>query len=338
MKRRLFVFAAILVIGIAFVSTGHAKPFYEGKVIKIIAATKPGGGYDWYARLVAQFMEKHLPGSTFIVKNVPGAGHIIGTNETYLSKPNGLTIGTFNRAVGLPQVVGLKGVKFDFAKLNFLGSPCSETYAYIVNAKMFKDIYDVKNYPEKIRLASTGLGTVSYVNPIMLYQAWDQDNFTIATGYSGAEMEMALMRGEADGIWSSVASRQGILESGEGRIVLLVGRNKPKGYENVPLIEDVLTDPEDKPIVSLLRGIQLVGRPFATPPGVPADRLKILREAFKKACTDPEAIAMAKKSDRPIDFVTWQEAQEWAEGMLQLSPPVVAKLKEAFGVSQVAGK
>jgi tripartite-type tricarboxylate transporter receptor subunit TctC len=332
MRKKLIALTLVLLLGCLFAAASQAKPFYEGKVIKIIASTKPGGGYDWYARLIAQFMEKHLPGSTFIVKNVPGAGHIIGTNELYMSKPNGLTIGTFNRAVGLPQVVGLKGVKFDFAKLNFLGSPCSETYAYIVNSKMFKDIYEVKKYPDKIRLASTGLGTVSYVNPIMLYQAWGQDNFTIATGYSGAEMEMALMRGEADGIWSSTASRQAILESGEGRIVLLVGRNKPKGYEDVPLIENVLTDPKDKPIVTLLRGIQLVGRPFAAPPGVPADRLKILREAFENACNDPEAVAIAEKGDRPMDFVTWQDAQEWAEGMLQLSPAVVAKLKEAFGV------
>lgn len=338
MRRNLLVIASILVLVFLAVTTVQAKPFYEGKVIKIIAATKPGGGYDWYARIVAKFMEKYLPGSTFIVKNVPGAGHIIGTNETYLSKPNGLTIGTFNRAVGLPQVVGLKGVKFDFPKLNFLGSPCSETYAYIVNAKMFKNIWDVKNYPKKIRLASTGLGTVSYVNPLMLYQAWDQDNYTIATGYSGAEMEMALMRGECDGIWSSVSSRQGILESGKARIVLLVGRHKPKGWENVPFIEDVLKDPKDKPIVKLLRGIQLVGRPFALPPGVPADRLKILRDAFEKACKDPEAIAIAKKANRPMDFVTWQEAQDWAKGFMELSPNVVDKLKEAFGVKQIVRK
>ena len=106
----------------------------------------------------------------------------------------------------------------------------------------------------------------------------------------------------------------------------------------MPFIEDVLKDPKDKPIVKLLRGIQLVGRPFALPPGVPADRLKILRDAFEKACKDPEAIAIAKKANRPMDFVTWQEAQDWAKGFMELSPNVVDKLKEAFGVKQIVRK
>jgi len=331
MFRKVMCIPLILLLMLTFATVSPAKPFYDGKVIKIIASTKPGGGYDWYARLLAKFMQKHLPGSTFIVKNIPGAGHIIGTNAMYKSKPNGLTIATFNRAVGLTQVVGLKGVKFDFAKMSWLGSPCSEIYAYIVNPKMFRDLNDVLK-AGNIRLASTGLGTVSYVNPLMMYQALGLDNFSIATGYSGAEMEMALLRGEADGIWSSIASRQGILDSGDGRVVLLVGRTKPDKYKDVPFIEEILNKDEHKPIVKLLRGIQLVGRPFAGPPGIPADRLKVLREAFEKACKDPEALALAKKSNRPMDFVTWQEVEEWAKGHFELSPNIVAKLKEAYGV------
>jgi len=86
--------------------TSHAKAFYERKTITLIVATKPGGGYDFYGRLMARFMEKYLPGSTVIVKNVPGAGHIIGTNEMHHSKPNGLTFATFNRGLFLMQAAG----------------------------------------------------------------------------------------------------------------------------------------------------------------------------------------------------------------------------------------
>ena len=121
----------------------EAKPFYEGKIIRIIVATKPGGGYDYYARLMAPFIQKYLPGSTVIVKNMPGAGHVIGTNATYLAKPDGLTIGTFNRAVGMTQVAGMKGVKFDFSKFKWLGSPSEEIYCLIVNSETFKNIDDV---------------------------------------------------------------------------------------------------------------------------------------------------------------------------------------------------
>lgn len=331
MRKLKLVVSLVLMMTLAVVSASYAKPFYDGKVITIVVSTKPGGGYDWYGRLIAQFMQKHLPGSTFIVKNMPGGGHIIGVNTVYKSKPNGLTLGTFNRALGMTQVVGAKGVKFDFNKMTWLGSPCSEVYSYIVNPKMFKNIDDVLK-ADKIRLAAEGLGAVSYVNPLMLYQALEQSNYSISTGYSGAEMEMALIRGEADGIWGSVSSRMALFETGDGRAVLLVGRKKPEILKDVPFIEEVLTKDSQKPVVKLLRGLQLVGRPFAGPPGIPEDRVKILREAFEKACKDPEALAIAKKANKPMDFVDWKEVQDWAKGHFELSPNIVAKLKEAYGI------
>jgi len=331
MRRFRLIVALVLMMTLMVAAAAYAKPFYDGKVVTVIVTTKPGGGYDWYGRLVAQYMQKYLPGSTFIVKNIPGGGHIIGVNTLYKSKPNGLTLGTFNRAVGLTQVVGAKGVRFDFAKMTWLGSPCSELYAYIVNPKMFKNIDDVLK-ADTIRLAAEGLGSVSYVNPLMFYQALEQTNFKISTGYSGAEMEMALIRGEADGIWGSVGSRMALFESGDGRAVMLVGREKPEQLKDVPFIGDVLKKPEQQPVVKLLRGIQLVGRPFAGPPGIPDDRLKILREAFEKACKDPEAVALAKKADKPMDFVDAQEVEDWAKGHFELSPGIVAKLKEAYGM------
>jgi len=331
MRKLTLIVSLVLIMTLAVVAASYAKPFYDGKVMTIIVTTKPGGGYDWYGRLVAQYMQKYLPGSTFIVKNIPGGGHIIGLNTLYKAKPNGLTLGTFNRAVGLTQVVGAKGVKFDFAKLSWLGSPCSELYAYIVNPKMFKNIDEVLK-ADKIRLAAEGLGSVSYVNPLMMYQALEQTNFQISTGYSGAEMEMALIRGEADGIWGSVGSRMALFESGDGRAVVLVGREKPAQLKDVPFIEDVLTKESQKPVVKLLRGIQLVGRPFAGPPGIPEDRLKILRDAFEKACKDPEAVAIAQKVDKAMDFVDYKEVEDWAKGHFELSPGIIAKLKEAYGM------
>ncbi|MDP2644087.1 MAG: tripartite tricarboxylate transporter substrate-binding protein [Desulfobacterales bacterium] len=324
-------FSLALIFILMMAGTLQAKPFYEGKVIKLVVTTKPGGGYDWYGRLVARYMEKNLPGSTVIVKNIPGGGHIIGTNYIYRAKPDGLTFGTFNRAVGLTQVVGLKGVQFDFSKFGWLGSPCSELYAYIVNAKKYKNIEEVLK-TDKIRLAAEGLGSVSYVNPLMMYQALGLENFHISTGYSGAEMEMALMRGEADGMWGSIGSRQAVLDSGEGRAVLLVGRNRPEELKDVPFIGEILKEKKFQPVVNLLRGLQLVGRPFAAPPNMPPDRLKILREAFKKAMHDPEALALAKKADRAMDFVEFEEVEDWAKGHFELTPAIVAKLKEAYGV------
>ena len=100
--------------------------FYKGKTVTYIVATAPGGGYDLYGRLVAEYMQKYLPGSTFVVKNMPGAGHLIGTNTIYASKPDGLTIGTFNTGLIYNQLIGLDGVKFDLNKMSWIGKAASD--------------------------------------------------------------------------------------------------------------------------------------------------------------------------------------------------------------------
>lgn len=331
MKRGLlFTLLAMLIVFMS-VNAGHAAPFYEGKVIKIIVATKPGGGYDYYGRLMAQFMQKHLPGSTFIVKNMPGAGHVIGANATYQAKPNGLTIGTFNRAVGMTQVAGMKGVKFDFSKFRWLGSPSTELYSFIVNSKKYKRLDEVLN-ADNVRLATTGLGSISYLTPLLFYQMLGKSNYSIGTGYSGGETEMAVMRLEMDGTWGSYWSRKSMVDNDYGRVLVFIGREKPPGQENVPFIQDIIKDEKHKPVIKLLYGLNVVGRPFALPPGVPDDRTKILREAFKKACQDPELLAVAKKNERPIDFVSPEEVEDWSNNLLNLSPEMVQTIKKAYGV------
>ena len=105
-------------IAAGFVAIAGASPsqaqggaeFFKGKTVTYIVATAPGGGYDAYGRLVAEYMQKHLPGSTFVVKNMPGAGHVIGANAIYAAKPDGLTIGTFNTGLIYNQLIGLEGV------------------------------------------------------------------------------------------------------------------------------------------------------------------------------------------------------------------------------------
>ena len=326
----LALLAILMVVGSA--THGDAKPFYEGKVLKIIVATKPGGGYDYWARMVGTYMEKYLPGSTIIVKNVPGAGHVIGTNETYMAKPNGLTIGTFNRAVGLTQLVGMKGVKFDFTNFSWLGSPNSEIYSFMVRSDLYKNIDDVLK-ADNVRLATTGLGAISYITPLLFYQMLGKKNYTVATGYSGAESEMALMRKEMDGTWGSLESLKAVVDGGYGSCVMLIGKNKPAGFENVPLLKEFIKDDKNKPVVELLNGLNIVGRPFAAPPKVPEDRIKILREAFYKACHDPEFVKTAGKSEKEVDFVAPEDVDAWAKSMLSLPPETVMLLKKAYGAN-----
>src|SRR5918992_5905414 len=103
----------------ALIITGlHVSPslaqtgadFFKGRTVTYIVATAAGGGYDLYGRLVAEYMQRYLPGSTFIVRNLPGAGHLVGTNTLYASRADGLTIGTFNTGLIYNQLVGLPGM------------------------------------------------------------------------------------------------------------------------------------------------------------------------------------------------------------------------------------
>lgn len=330
MRTQILIFSIVLSLFFSplMVSHSEAKPFYEGKVIKLIVSTRPGGGYDFYGRLIAKYMQKYLPGSTFIVKNIPGAGDIIGTNELYNAKPNGLTLGIFNRAVGLSQVIGVKGVKFDFRKFTFLGAASSEIYSFAVSAKKYRNIDDVLK-DKNVRIASSGLGTMNYITPMLFYFMMGQDNYTLATGYQGGEPNLAVMRGEMDGTFGSFNSRKPIVDNGSAIFAMFIAKTKPAGYEDVPFIQDVIKNKKYKSVADFLVGMQVIGRPFALPPGMPRDRFKIMRKAFEKAVNDPECVAFGKKAERPVFLIPAEEAQKWAQGIFDLPPEVVKVLKKA---------
>ena len=326
--KKTFLFLLLLMFSLVWTTPNDAAPFYSEKVIKIICTTKPGGGYDFYARAFAKVMPKYLPGSTIIVKNIPGAGHIIGTNAIYHAKPDGLTFGTFNRATGITQVAGVKGVKFDFSKMSWLGSPASEVFGFIVH-NSFKDL-DAVLKAEKFRIGTGGYGDLAYLTTLLFYDMLGQDNYAFNTGYAGAEIALAIMRREADGNFGSYDSRKVMVDDGYGRFVMFIGKDKPAGNESVPSIQEIIKDSQHKPLIDLLVGLNTVARPFAGPPGIPKDRLKILRDAFKKSVQDPEFIKMSEKSDKRIDFTSAEECEAHAKSLLDLPPNVTAIIKKAF--------
>jgi len=330
MKKHIIIITLILLL--ANVSVAAAKTFYDGKIIKIIVATKPGGGYDWYGRIAAQFMQKYLPGSTIIVKNVPGAGHVIGANLIYASKPDGLTFGIFNRALGMTQLAGLKGVKFDLAKMSWLGSASIEPMTFVVSDKSgIKNLDDVFK-AKKIRIASPGVGTEGYVTPLLFAKMMGLDNFVFSSGFGGGEADMAMIRGEVDAQFSSLGSAASFIEQGNGIPIMFTAQKPVKGYEQVPLIQNVVKDKKYQPVIDLLFTISMLGRPFIGPPSIPPDVLETLRDAFKKAFHDPENIELSEKSGKPIDYVSGPEAESLAKSILDVSPDVVDLIKQAYGV------
>ena len=327
MQKKIILFFLIFMVTMPL-AMGHAADYYKGKTMKLIVATKPGGGYDLYGRMIARFMQKYLPGSKIIVKNRPGAGHIIGCSEIYHSKPDGLTFGTFNRALPMAQVADLEGVKFDLTKMSWLGSPASDLYTLVMVSK-FKTLDDMRKAPV-VKLSSAGLGSQSHVTSELFKKMMGFDNIKVIPGYGGGEAELAMMRGELDGQFGSLSSLMSFIKEGNANILLFIGKARPQGYENVPLLSELVTDPNYTPVVGFLNTLNVLARPFAGPPGIPADRLKILRDAFVKACNDPEFLTFAEKSGVPVDLTVGEEARKLVKSMITLSPNLKKIIKDAY--------
>jgi tripartite-type tricarboxylate transporter receptor subunit TctC len=298
-------FVMMVVFMVSFTVPLPAAPtdidFYKGKVINYVVATKPGGGYDAYARLIGKHMQKYIPGATIIVKNIPGAGHIIGANETYLAKPDGLTIGTFNSGLIYSQIVGFQGIKFDLTKYSWIGKASNEVRVFVVGVntpyKTFKDILESR---EPVKMAASGVGTSAY-NDVLITATATGAPLKVIPGYGGREGEMAMMRGEVVGQIGSYIGLTAFLKAKECRVILQIAARKHRDLNDIPLASELKITDKAKKILAVIEGTAELGRLTAAPPNVPAGRVRILRDAYKKALTDPELLKEAAKMDLDID-------------------------------------
>ena len=188
--------------------------FYRGKTVTYIVSTAPGAGYDFHGRLVSEYMQRNLPGSTFVVKNMPGAGHIIGANFIYASKPDGLTIGTFNTGLIYNQLTGLQSIKFDLAKFSWLGKGEEETRVFLAISQTGITTFDQLK-TAKMKIPVSGVGTAAYVESRLIIEALGL-NFEIIPGYATAEEHLALRRGEVQGAAGGRTSYQEFVDQGHG--------------------------------------------------------------------------------------------------------------------------
>ena len=316
--------AAVLTAGAAQAQTG--ADFYKGKTVTYIVSTAPGGGYDTYGRLVAEYMQRNLPGSTFVVKNVPGAGHMIGTNTIYASKADGLTIGTFNTGLIYNQLIKADGVKFDLTKMSWIGKAASEPRVFVMGAQSpVKTWKDLVNSKEPLNFATSGIGSSNYVEINSLTNILHLP-VKVLTGYNGNDDQLAMRRGETAGGMGSKSSFEQFIKNGYGRFLVQIG-GKDK---DVPQLRDQITDPNGKTFVSLIESQGEIARLTAGPPGIPADRLAALREAYKKSMEDKELQAKAEKLGLPVDPAYGDEVLDLVKKALDQKPEVIAVVKNAL--------
>jgi tripartite-type tricarboxylate transporter receptor subunit TctC len=316
--------AAVLAAGGAQAQTG--ADYFKGKTVTYIVSTGPGGGYDLYGRLVAEYMQKYLPGSTFVVKNVPGAGHMIGANTIYASKPDGLTIGTFVTGLIYNQLIKADGVKFDLTKMSWVGKAASEPRIIVIAAQTpIKTFDELLAQKETLKFASSGIGSSSYVEITSLTNILKLP-VRVVTGYNGNEDQMAMRRGETNGGLGSRSSLEQFVKNGYGRFIAQIGGKE----KDVPQLRDLIKDPDGQAMVALIQSQGDIARLTAGPPDIPADRLEALRNAYKQAMEDKELQAKAEKLERPVDPVYGDDVLAMIKEALNQKPASIAVLKAAL--------
>jgi tripartite-type tricarboxylate transporter receptor subunit TctC len=316
-------------------------PFYQGKAITIVVGYLSGDGYDIWARLLAAHMGKHIPGNPgMIAQNMPGAGSMIAANHIYnVARPDGLTLGAIGPSLYLDQVVGKKEVQFDWAKFGWVGSTESTPWLFYMNSNTpFKTIEDVRKAKEPPKCSATSTGTSGHFIPKLLEEAVGA-RFTVVMGYrGGAEQDLAFERGEvvcrALSIPTFFAREPFTTWRRENRVRLLLqtGRKRDAKMPDVPTIHELMNEHKTpaaiRSLVTAILASGDLGRPFITPPGLPTDRLNILRDAFKKTMNDPAFLADVKLRKFVADPGYGEELEKIAKEIVAQPPEIAERMKK----------
>ncbi len=282
-----FLFAGLMAYASGAKEPQTAEEFFKGKTINFIVTNEPGSGFDTYTRAVAPYLQKYIPGSKVIVTNIPDAGGIIGQNKVYTAEPNGLTICmTSGAGMMFSQLRELPGVKFDLRNHIWLGRVASEVHVMIVSKQSpFRSFEDLVRYKEPFRFAASGVGSDDYIVVGIIADALNLPLEQIV-GYEEGGEWLAIVKGEVWGGQGSWGSTRQFIESGDAIPVLQITTERSQLLPDVPTIVEVV-DQEHKSLATAVASIFAFDRVICAPPGVPEDRVALLREALRKTFDDP---------------------------------------------------
>jgi tripartite-type tricarboxylate transporter receptor subunit TctC len=314
-----------------------ADDFFRSKAeLHIITSSPPGGGYDSYSRLFARHMSKYIPGNpTIIVNHMPGAGGIRAANYLFNVAPkDGSTFSLIDRSVPTAPLLYGKDSKaqYEATKFNWLGSAMRESGMGVISTRSpVRSIEDAKT-----REVVTG-ATAPEQDPSMYARLLNEllgTKFKAIHGYAGQpEQFLAVEKGEVDGVFMSGWSGNGRayvrdkMSKGEMRLLVQISAKKDPMHLDTPTLRELVTDAGSRQVVDLLLSRLSLGRPFLAPPGVPADRVAVLRTAFRRAIEDPELLAEAAQQRLAIDPIFGDEAEQIIRQIYQSPPELVEKAR-----------
>src|SRR5881394_1900322 len=325
MKCKLALVGALAMVPPLLSLSAAAQPNFAGKTVTIIVGYKPGGGYDGTARMLARHLPQHLPGKpTVIVQNMPGGNSIIGANHMYnVAKPDGLTIGTFNRNLPIAQLTGVQGVKFDITKFQWVGSAANETTILAIrNDLPYKTFEELRKAKENVIIGSTGPGANTHDFPLLLKDLLGV-NLKIVSGYSSsADIMLAVERKEVDGRAGSYTSLRQFIDRGLVR-PLIRARSTEPGLEQLPVDESFAPTPRAKAIMALRSAPEVIARPYVLPPNRPTDIVKVYRDAFAATIKDPALVAESQKAQFDLDYTPGDQAMKVLKEVLSQPKDIV---------------
>jgi tripartite-type tricarboxylate transporter receptor subunit TctC len=306
--------------------------FYAGKAIQLLIGFSAGGGYDAYGRLLARHMGRHIPGNPrLIAQNMPGAGSLKAVNYLFNVAPrDGTAFAGFAPGVVVEPLLGRsEGTQFDAPSFTWLGSISREvSVCAFIKAAGIRTWQDMQTKPYVI--GASGGGAESDVFPNVLRKLFNLP-LKIVTGYpGGTEIILAMQRHEVDGrcgwSWTSLLSRsKALLDTKQIDLTLQIGLAKDKALPEVPLVMDLTDDALKKAALKLIVSRQTIARPFAAPPGVPAERARLLRAAFDASMQDAEFLDDARRLNLDVDPVGGAEVETLLKE-IYASPREVVKL------------
>lgn len=278
-----------------------------GKTVTVIIGFGTGGGYDLWGRVLARHLGKHLPGNpTVIAQNMPGAGSFNAANHIYNVAPkDGTAIGLITGDAALGPMTAATGAHFDSTKLTWVGTPMTDTnICYVFNRPDMKVRTVQDLYEKELIVATTGTGIGAYSFPKALNSLLGM-KFKIISGFpSSSNILLAMERGEVDGFFASLDSTATLRPAwiAQKKITVLFQGGAPSPVlKDVPFIADLAKNADDRLAIEFLYAGQGLSRPFIAPPNMPADRAKMLQDAFMATMKDPEFVADATKQKLPVN-------------------------------------
>jgi len=328
---------AIVLGAAAAASAQTPEQFYRGKSVDLVIGYPTGGSNDFYSRLLARHLGKHIPGNPGVVpRNTPGAGSFLALNQVFNVAPkDGTIIALAAPTATLDEKLGSQGVRFKTAELNWIGRIDAATnIVFTWKTSKVKTFQDAQKY--EVSLAGTGVGSTVSIYPTVMNHVFGT-KFKLVMGYRGSnEAMLAVERGEVEGhstTWTAVkVAHPNWIRDKDISIWVQFGLKRHPELPDIPTAVDLARSDEERKIVSAIMAAAEIGAAFFTTPRVPADRVLALRRAFDESMKDPEFLDEAQRSNLTVGPMTGEELQKLVVDVSSLPPDLLAKVRTAYGV------